>query len=80
MSWHSDAWRDSYDAWKTREPDDYGYCGICPHCGSEVPSRSPVYKERLCDDCEDVAEINSLHADADDYGEEIFEFWDSEAS
>jgi hypothetical protein len=21
MPWYSDAWRDSYDAWKTREPD-----------------------------------------------------------
>lgn len=78
MSWLSDSWRDSHDAWKTREPDDYGYCGICRQCRSEVPSRCPVYEEPLCDDCMDAAELNSLHADPQSYGEEIFDFWDDE--
>lgn len=72
--WLSDSWRDSYDAWKTREPDDYGYCGICPQCGSEVPSDTPVYVEPLCDDCMDVAELNSLHFDPPNYDyDEFFE-------
>lgn len=80
MSWHSDAWRDSYDAWKTRGPDEPGYCAACAQCGADVESWEPIYKTVLCDDCAEVAEVNSLHADADDYGEEIFDFWDSEVA
>lgn len=65
----------SYDAWKTRAPDDCGNYDVCRQCGSEVPCEEP-----LCEDCLDAAELNSLHADAQSYGEEIFDFWDGEAA
>ncbi len=63
----ADRWRDSYDAWKTREPDHFRSTPACMRCGSEDETfHSGIGHCRdiwLCGPCWDDEEVDYPDAD-----------------
>lgn len=60
-----DRWRDGYDAWKLRSPDDEAarFDPLCHHCGSEDQTFHDDYGHWRCGDCiEEIDELASLLA------------------
>lgn len=47
MTWQDDSWRDSYDAWKLRSPDDEYEHAECHHESFEIDMEGRAH----CDDC-----------------------------
>ncbi len=46
MNWSNDAWRDYYDGWKTRSPDDESHYE-CPHESFDLDRKGNA----VCDEC-----------------------------
>lgn len=59
-----DAWRDSYDAWKTTPPEPEGYCY---RCGSPVDAIDEDGWAWTCEDCGYVLEPEPEYDPADAY-------------
>lgn len=53
MTWADDHWRDSYDAWKTRSPDDDYDGPTCERCGEWLRRWRC---EWVCDICDEEEE------------------------
>ena len=54
MSWNDDSWRDSYDEWKLRSPDDeYGYYDDDP-CDHEDYETDILNGRCWCHKCDEV--------------------------